>query len=128
GPVLGGSPMLPLTSLPLVGTYLELTENWLYRRLVGLRRYCPVVLTWRLADAEVYPLDDVRVLGPYPVWQRALNRLTRWPLVHLNGHFRVMKGNGARVLHSHFAPLAVAGHRLRRIAQPQLGCATVTSL
>jgi colanic acid/amylovoran biosynthesis glycosyltransferase len=114
-------------SLHVVSSYLSLTENWLYRRLSGLTRYPPVMLARELHNAAAYPLRQVRALGPYPLWQRALNRLTSWPFVYSNAYYQELRRAAPSIVHSHFAPVAVRYRALRTLARERFGCPTVCS-
>jgi hypothetical protein len=116
-------------SLHLVGTYLSLTENWLYRRLQGLTRYPPVVLARELRDAELYPLERVGVLGThqFPRWRRALHRLGRVVSSRFKPYYRQLSESKPSIVHSHFAPLAVKLRDLRTLARQLFGCPTVCS-
>jgi len=123
-------------SLHLVGSYLPITENWLYRRLSGLTRYPPVVLADELRNAEDYPLKQIHVFGRAPRWQRALRRLTGnlgyhlitgWPFAYLNAYYRELSVAAPGIVHSHFAPVAVRFRTLRTLARRRFGCPTVCS-
>jgi colanic acid/amylovoran biosynthesis glycosyltransferase len=115
------------TSVHLVDHYLPVTENWMYRRLEGLTRYPPVVLASKLINGTDYPLKRIRCLGPYPRWQRGLNRLTRWPFLYLNAYYRELIEAKPTIVHSHFAGCAVNLRAIRTLARERFRCPTVCS-
>ncbi|MBI4583931.1 MAG: glycosyltransferase [Planctomycetes bacterium] len=120
-----------LSSGHLVDIYLSRTENWLYRRLAGLRRYRPIVFASHAANAVEFPLREIHCFDRLPIWRRLLSLLSSWPPKPAwrgAGHFwRIMTESPCRVLHSHFAWMAKRYRDLRRKARERLGCATLTS-
>jgi colanic acid/amylovoran biosynthesis glycosyltransferase len=122
------TPTITGVSLHLVGTYLPVTENWMYRRLCGLKRYTPVVLAGELRDAGEYPLEQVHVLGYYKrLRYRILDRLTAGKFVFHNANYHALRDVSPKIVHSHFAPEAVRRRELRTLARKRFSCPTVCS-
>jgi colanic acid/amylovoran biosynthesis glycosyltransferase len=121
-------------SIHLTYHFLPRSENWLYVRLSGLRRYPPIVITSDLIDEKEHPLPDVRAYSALPAWKRAGYHLPTGPFRppslpnrHSNFAWRAMKGTNARIIHAHYGTLARDRAPLLAKARAQLRCATVVS-
>jgi colanic acid/amylovoran biosynthesis glycosyltransferase len=120
-----------MTSGHLTYCYLHRSENWLYRRLSGLKRYAPIILAPILANEAEYALPGLRYYHRLPRWRRALCRIPLGPFPNdrpdLRYWWNELKRARCRVLHSHFAGAALQNVALRTLARQQLHCPTVTS-
>jgi colanic acid/amylovoran biosynthesis glycosyltransferase len=47
----------------IAGSYLSITETWIYGQIQNLSRYHPIVYAYRTENRDVYPLADIRSLG-----------------------------------------------------------------
>lgn len=64
--------------LHFTGCYLPRTENWIYTQIHSARRYSPSVLTYRLDNPELFPVDRLQCIETNrPKAIRALERIRK---------------------------------------------------
>lgn len=86
----------------------------IYRQITGLRRVLPAVIARKREDAELFPFDDLTVVGKPPthflrrIWHRQLRDepwlISRSETIKL---LRVLEQTQARLLHIYFGHIAV---------------------
>lgn len=94
----------------MVRRFCEVSESWLYRQLLGLRRYGPEVLANERTNETVFPYERVHVvMKGRDVWSRvrseiyrlASGRKYRFPPEVLRGFTRICRARGIRLIHAH---------------------------
>lgn len=99
----------------VLGTYLPRSEVWIHRQLQALRRYEPLVLARRLADAEAFPLPR----PPLAEGRSWRDRVGRRLLGVAPAHWAAARGAGVRLVHAHFGPVGRRAWALaRRLGVP----------
>jgi colanic acid/amylovoran biosynthesis glycosyltransferase len=110
-----------VTSLPsapgagqLIGRYLEITENWIHKQLVQLRRFRPVALARRTSNLDRFPLPAIHAQSQLPRWRRALDRAAELPLGYSPTLRAAAQAERVVLLHAHFGPRGVKALPLAR--------------
>ncbi|MCC7264167.1 MAG: glycosyltransferase [Candidatus Latescibacteria bacterium] len=94
--------------------YLHANGSWVHSQLSRLQRYRPVVLTQEEENLDQFPVGRLYTARAYPLWQRAGNRL--W--LKLTGEYpyyaRLLRQEGACLIHAHFGYQGCRCLRARR--------------
>lgn len=94
--------------------YLHANGSWVHTQLSRLRRYRPVVLTQEEENLDQFPVERLHTARAYPLWKRAGNRL--W--LKLTGEYpfyaRLLRREGASLIHAHFGYQGCRCLRARR--------------
>jgi colanic acid/amylovoran biosynthesis glycosyltransferase len=87
------------------GIYLPLTNTWIYGQIANLRRYRPIVFTFKTDNLDLFPTEEIYALYEDTgrlsfFFNRAVNKVTgMYPYFF----FRLKKERPA-VIHVHFGP------------------------
>lgn len=86
-----------------VNRYLPVTENWIYKQLINLKKCRPIVIARKRFNNEMFPLNSVYCLNDLTkienyTW-RALRRFTH---SNIDYYLYVLKKMNVSLLHSHF--------------------------
>jgi len=97
--------------------FCQLSEGFVYRHVVGLKRYHPVVLARRRMNSDLFPYHDVVLAEPsswlparaaYYLLRAGSHSLDR-PYVHVSHHFsRFLSTRRPALIHAHFGWSAAA--------------------
>lgn len=89
------------------GSYLPLTENWIYNQMSNLEKYQPIVYAFRVENLDVYPTEKIRYLEsknklmkPIGLLNRAFNRLFGFSPIF----YYYLKKDKSKLVHAHFGP------------------------
>ncbi|MFA6097239.1 MAG: glycosyltransferase [Candidatus Paceibacterota bacterium] len=93
------------------GSYLGITENWIYSQTKNLKRYRPIVYALCSENLNVYPTECIRSFGPC----RKGSSERRTPLMFLNRIFNkifsfypmfcyYLRKDKPDLIHAHFGP------------------------
>jgi colanic acid/amylovoran biosynthesis glycosyltransferase len=94
--------------------YLALTENWIYEQIRHLRRYRPVVYTYRRANADLFPTQGVRALQEeYGRLGLFLNRVSFRLFGYCYSYERWLGQDRPNLVHAHFGHEAFALLKLK---------------
>lgn len=50
----------------IAGTYLPITETWIYGQIKNLERYQPIIYTFNIKNLDIYPTENIRSLDLKP--------------------------------------------------------------
>jgi colanic acid/amylovoran biosynthesis glycosyltransferase len=82
--------------------YLPITENWIYTILINLKIFTPVVLTRKIINRHLFPLDRIYSLNSLTRF-RVLAELVLFKIFRFIPFFYYSsKKNNAAILHVHF--------------------------
>jgi len=110
------------TVMHILDGYLPVTENWLYRQMIGITRYRVVAVPGRLYEAQSFPLDNLcvcpRLFAAPRSWTgRAANRVAESAFcVQSRRQARVAKRFQASLLHAHFGQTGYNSLAAKRFA------------
>lgn len=102
-----------------VTPYLFGTGSWVHSQLIHMRRYRPIVLTYRTENLDVFPFAPVYAYESVNIARKALLCLSRG---RVSGGLepyleRVLRRQGARLIHVHFGDSGVDMLETRRAAR-----------
>jgi len=102
-------------------SYLSLTETWIYEQIKNLRRYQPIVYTFRTENLDIYPIEKIRSLGlkngliglidPSTIFNKAWYKISDF---YLPFYFGLMKDK-PQLIHAHFGPTAYSFLKLKKM-------------
>ncbi|MFA7327936.1 MAG: glycosyltransferase, partial [Candidatus Ratteibacteria bacterium] len=89
------------------GTYLPITENWIYGQIKNLKRYQPVVYALQTENLDIYPTERIRSLelnpelrNLYTFFNKGWNKLFNfYPRFLFN-----LRQDKPALVHAHFGP------------------------
>ncbi len=100
------------------GTFLPVTENWIFRQIEGLREYAAVVYCLDRENAETFFLERIRSLqlskarpGPWTIFNKGFNRMCGMYLPFL---FYLMADKPV-LAHAHFGPSGYGFLQLKKL-------------
>ena len=91
-------------------SYLSITETWIYGQIKNLRRYQPIVYTFRTENLDIYPTESIRslefkkgligLIDPSTFFNKAWNKVFGF---YPPFYFGLMKDK-PNLVHAHFGP------------------------
>lgn len=101
------------------GTYLPMSQSWIYHQLVFLDRYHPVVLCKRTINQDYFVLDSVHSLYGRPWWKVVHQKLQRRRHGYYPFQLQAIEQSEAKLIHSHGGNSGRRNFRLaRRLGLP----------
>ncbi len=102
----------------LAGSYLSLTETWIYGQIQNLSRYRPIVYAYRTENRDVYPLGEIKSLelsdgfgDLRTVFNKGWNKLFGF----YPGFLFALFGDKPDLVHAHFGPSGYHFLRLKSL-------------
>lgn len=104
-----------------LSNYLNLSETFIYQRLINFRDLRPIVLCYGVSNPEVFPFKPVYSLKSNIPGLEGLRRAI-FSNFGISGQFdRAIRDNGVRLIQAHFAPRAMEALWLsRKFGIPQV--------
>lgn len=104
------------------GPFLPVTENWIYRQIVNVDSYQPVVYCHGTANLDTFPVEKIKDFGegrpsnPYGFTNRVVNEvLGTNPFIK-----RALRADRPDLVHAHFGPSGYFMSRTRGFARSGL--------
>ena len=87
-----------------VSPYLFLTGSWIYGQIVNLKRYCPVVITNKIENLNLFPFQTIYSFEDLPKVKQFIYRIRRklFREDFYDYYYKVLKKNKSCIIHSHF--------------------------
>ena len=96
------------------GTYLPITENWIYTQIRNLNKYKPIVYTDKVQNLDLFPVDNIRIKLNEPfIVQKAINKI---PLFKYRFYRQWLKADRPSIVHAHFGPAGYEFVKLRKVS------------
>lgn len=100
------------------GVFLPITENWIYRQIINVHRYAPIVYCLDEQNLDVYPLSHIRSLNfkrgnSHP--EVLFNKLGYRFLKFYPAFFFYLRRDRPSLAHAHFGPSGYNFLGLKRI-------------
>lgn len=109
------------TVIHYTGTYLPITENWIYAQISHLSRYTPIIYCDNLENFEVYPAKNIRVLTLRKRSPRTLlNRIWRRIFGFYPSFILPLLKDRPDIIHAHFGDCAYYFLVLKRMFRKPL--------
>ncbi len=94
------------------GSYLEITENWIYDQISNLKRYQPIVYSIYTENLNLYPVNKIRSLGIFKnklgdlitFFNRSCNKLFHFYPYFYPYFMFLLKKDKPDLIHAHFGP------------------------
>lgn len=91
-----------------VNPYLPNSGSWIYHQIRFLESFRPIVLTKRTENLDQFPIDPIYSVYGQPFLRRNLEKaLARARAAPFRIHRDALRREGAVLLHSHFADMAI---------------------
>lgn len=91
----------------IAGTYLPITENWIYEQIKNLKRYYPIVYANKTENLDIYPMENIRSLDLKPgakdlcnIFNKGWNKIFNFYPFFM---FNLVKDK-PNLVHAHFGP------------------------
>jgi len=100
-----------------VNPYLPNSGSWIYHQIRFLESFRPIVLTKRTENLDQFPIAPIYSVSGQPFLRRNLEKaLARARVTPFRTHRDALRREGAVLLHSHFADMAIRNIPLAREA------------
>jgi colanic acid/amylovoran biosynthesis glycosyltransferase len=102
----------------LAGSYLPITETWIYGQIKNLKKYRPIVYASRKENLDIYPIENIRSLDLKPGISNLHNFFNKgWNEVfhfYPSFIFYLIKDK-PNLVHAHFGPSGYSFLKLKKI-------------
>jgi len=102
----------------IAGSYLPITETWIYGQVKNLERYQPIIYTFNTKNLDIYPTENIRSLELKPGIKDLRNFFNKgWNKVfHFYPYFMFyLIKNKPNLVHAHFGPSGYSFLKLKKI-------------